>query len=260
MEGRTTKFKNGRLLETAATTCPDLVPADPKWDEQEQGNTYERRHRKEAAQAQRPSSAMRPAPRTIHPIAYASFPFEAFSISVLNRNSCAINYTTTDIQHRHIARNVIRETYLDETRVQEDTAGERVQDAAHDVCGRAVGVVRLADSESNCDAQRCGDTKKECTDHGNIVVFRREPEECEPRADTKTFECFCDHHVRHEPAHEWECGLRTMEDEYDKQNLEFVAPRDGECQTNKDTVEEYTKLENRDADNLCAGRVRNRGR
>lgn len=51
-----------------------------------------------------------------------------------------------------------------------------------------------------------------------------------------------------------------MEDEYDKQNLEFVAPRDGECQTNEDTVEEYTKLENRDADNLCAGRVRNRGR
>ena len=41
--------------------------------------------------AQRPSSAMSPAPRIMQPMAYASFAFEPCSMSELNRNSWAIS-------------------------------------------------------------------------------------------------------------------------------------------------------------------------
>ena len=44
------------------------------------------------------------------------------------------------------------QAYLDETGVDQDARAERVEDAADDARGRAVGVVRRADTEADRDA------------------------------------------------------------------------------------------------------------
>ena len=61
-------------------------------------------------------------------------------------------------------------TYLNKPRVNENSCAERVEDAADYAGGCAAGIVRLANAETNGDANRCDDTKKRGTDDGHDIV------------------------------------------------------------------------------------------
>jgi hypothetical protein len=70
----------------------------------------------QGAHAQRPSSAMIPHPANMHTSAYASLPFEASIISLLNRNSCASNYSEMPVSAQSTSL-TMEVTHLDETGV-----------------------------------------------------------------------------------------------------------------------------------------------
>ena len=146
------------------------------------GMTVRRTH------AQRPSSAMRPAPSIMHAIAYASFLFEPFSMSELNRNSWAMSCKKLRQSLEVMWR--IADTYLDQTGVQKDAAAERVQNATDDARSRAAGIVRLPHAQSDSDPERSRDAEQDSTENGDVIVLLRKTDERQPRTHTKTLERF----------------------------------------------------------------------
>ena len=121
------------------------------------------------AHAQRPSRAMRPAPSIMHAIAYASFLFEPFSMSELNKNSCAMSCKRLRQSPEVMSR--IAGTYLDQTGVQEDAAAERVQNTADDARGGASGVVSRPDTETGSDTDGGRDTVEKGTDDWDVRIL-----------------------------------------------------------------------------------------
>lgn len=82
-------------------------------------------------------------------------------------------------------------TYLDETRVEQNAAAESVQDAAHDAGRGALGVVGLAHAQPDRDAEGGSDTEEHRTEDWDVIVLLGQAHKGKPRADTKALERFC---------------------------------------------------------------------
>ena len=82
-------------------------------------------------------------------------------------------------------------TYLDETRVEQNAAAERVEDAGDEVRRRAVRVVRLAHAQAGRDPDGGRDAVEDRADDGDVVVLGRQPDERQPRAHTEALERLC---------------------------------------------------------------------
>lgn len=143
---------------------------------------------KRSAQAHRPSSAMMPAPSTMHPRAYANLPFEACTMSRLKRKSCAISWKAvvrSMCRHKSLADKV----HLNETGVQENARAECIKDSADNVRSCAVWVVRLTHAKAGGDANGRGDAVENPADDGHPGIPCREARRCETRADAEALEC-----------------------------------------------------------------------
>ena len=63
--------------------------------------------------------------------------------------------------------------HLNETGVQQDATGERIEHTADNACCRAARVVRLADAEARRDANGRSDAVQDGADDGDVVVLGR---------------------------------------------------------------------------------------
>ena len=84
------------------------------------------------------------------------------------------------------------DAHLNETGIEQDATGKRVEHTADDACGRASRVVCLPDAEPCRDAYRSGDAVQDRADDGDVVVLGRQTKEGEPGANTETLESFCE--------------------------------------------------------------------
>ena len=113
---------------------------------------------------------------------------------------------------------------LDDPRVEEDPAAERVQYAADDARRRAVGVVRLAHAEADRDPEWGRDPEEDRAEHGDVVVLGRQLDVCQARADTEALErLYSTSQRRCLVEREWRL---TVEDEHDEQHPELVVDRE----------------------------------
>ena len=63
--------------------------------------------------------------------------------------------------------------HLNETGIEQDATGERIEHTADDACGRAARVVRLPDAEPRRNANGRGDAVQDRADDGDVIVLGR---------------------------------------------------------------------------------------
>ena len=82
------------------------------------------------------------------------------------------------------------DAHLNETGIEKDATGERIEHTADDACGRASRVVCLPDAEPRRDAYRSGDAVQDRAEYRNVVVLVWQTKEGESGADTETLKSF----------------------------------------------------------------------